>query len=121
MEAVLTFADGRLTGTGRDRIGEFTFSGQYDTAGGKCSWVKHYLGQHLLNYRGFNEGKGIWGTWEYNGGGWQITGGFHIWPEGMADPTQPVLHEEVDLPLELDELEVEKELELVPAIPRGRA
>ena len=27
------------------------------------------------------------------------TGGFHIWPEGMPDPTEPALSEEADLPV----------------------
>ena len=97
MEIVLTFANGRLTGTGCDRVGEFTFTGRYDLADGKCEWVKQYVRAHAIAYRGFNEGKGIWGTWEY---ATAITGGFHIWPDGMADPTQPTLSEEADVPLE---------------------
>ena len=32
MELTLTFADGRLTGDGRDRVGKFTFAGGYETA-----------------------------------------------------------------------------------------
>jgi hypothetical protein len=30
-------------------------------------------------------------------------GGFHIWPEGMEDPTRPSLHEEADLPVSVQE------------------
>jgi len=100
MEAVLAFAGGRMTGEGRDRVGRFTFEGNYDLADGKCKWVKRYVGRHAVRYKGFNEGKGIWGTWELNDAGMTFTGGFHIWPEGMPDPTQPVLAEEADVPVE---------------------
>ena len=96
MEMALTFAAGKMTGSGRDRVGPFTFDGTYNVIDGKCEWVKAYVGSHSINYRGFNEGKGIWGTWDYS----TVTGGFHIWPEGMADPTQPRLEEEADVPVE---------------------
>ncbi|HVK08819.1 MAG TPA: hypothetical protein VM597_08600 [Gemmataceae bacterium] len=108
MEIDLTFAGGRLTGTGRDRVGKFTFTGSYDLADGKCDWVKQYTGAHAIAYRGFNEGKGIWGTWDYVS---MVTGGFHIWPKGMADPTQPTLSEEADVPIEAPPV---VEPELVP-------
>jgi hypothetical protein len=58
------------------------------------------VGRHAVWYKGFNEGKGIWGTWELRDAGLTFSGGFHIWPEGMADPTQPVLAEEADVPVE---------------------
>jgi hypothetical protein len=32
-------------------------------------------------------------------------GGFHIWPEGMPDPTGEHLHEQADLPLTVADLE----------------
>src|SRR3954464_11572481 len=76
MEILLTFAGGRLSGEGRgragklrfrggqDRAGKFSFGGSYDVADGKCAWVKRYVGKHAVRYKGFNEGKGIWGTWE---------------------------------------------------------
>jgi len=105
MELTLTFAGGRMTGSGRDRVGAFTCAGDYKTADGKCDWVKQYVQAHALTYRGFNEGKGIWGTWELVDLGGTYTGGFHIWPEGMPDPTQPVLAEEADIPVEVDATE----------------
>ena len=101
MEMTLTFAGGHLTGEGRDRVGPFTFRGIYDTADGRCEWVKQYVKAHAIPYRGFNEGKGIWGTWELVDLGGVYTGGFHIWPEGMPDPTQPRLAEEADVPVEV--------------------
>jgi hypothetical protein len=100
MELTLTFAAGRLMGDGRDRVGAFTFNGTYNLADGKCEWIKQYVNAHAVTYRGFNEGKGIWGTWEQRDVGSAVTGGFHIWPEGMDDPTQPHMAEEADLPFE---------------------
>lgn len=115
MEITLTFVNGNMTGDGRDRVGTFTFNGKYDVTDGKCEWVKKYVSAHAVDYRGFNEGKGIWGTWEMHWGGAVFTGGFHIWPDGMSDPTQPVLEEEVDPPIELETNDSgERELELVP-------
>jgi len=116
MELRLTFKNGELRGEGRDRVGKFTVRGRYDVADGRCRWTKRYLGKHDVYYQGFNEGKGIWGVWEipsetlpaFN------RGGFHIWPEGMTDPSQPQLSEEADLPLILEELE---EVEVTDAPP----
>lgn len=63
MELRLTFADGNLTGEGRDWVGTFLIKGQYTIADGKCHWTKKYLGKHDVFYQGYNEGKGIWGVW----------------------------------------------------------
>lgn len=117
MEMVITFANGRMTATGRDRVGTFTFDGQYDVVDGKCEWVKQYVNAHGIDYRGFNEGKGIWGTWTLNFMGLSWTGGFHIWPEGMTDPTQPVLEEEADPPLQVD---ISAPTQVPELLPTGR-
>ena len=50
----------------------------------ECHWTKTYLGSHEVFYRGFREGKGIWGTWEIGGGLWG-RGGFHIWPKAAGE------------------------------------
>jgi hypothetical protein len=100
MELRLTFRDGVMEGEGRDRVGHFLIRGRYNVADGHCHWTKRYLGKHDVFYKGFNEGKGIWGVWEipteppYN-----QRGGFHIWPEGMADPTDSHLTEAAELPV----------------------
>ena len=52
MEILLTFAGGRLSGEGRDRVGKFTFEGSYDVADGKCRWVKRYVGKHTVRTPG---------------------------------------------------------------------
>lgn len=95
MELRLTFKRGMIQGEGRDRVGEFLIKGRYQIEDGKCHWSKTYIGRHSVFYKGFNEGKGIWGTWEIPPV-WR--GGFHIWPEGMADPTKPALTESVKRP-----------------------
>ncbi len=102
MELHLTFHDGIMTGEGRDWVGQFTIDGRYTLADGRCQFIKHYLGRHRVYYAGFNEGRGIWGTWDIAAGGAFVAqrGGFHIWPEGMGDPTNQTLSEEADLPME---------------------
>jgi hypothetical protein len=82
MELHLTFAHGNLTGEGSDDIGRFVIRGRYDAQEMECHWTKTYLGAHDVYYRGFREGKGIWGTWEI--GLWG-RGGFHIWPKGAGE------------------------------------
>ena len=109
MELLLTFRAGSITGEGRDRVGPFLVNGTYDLGSGACQFRKAYSKAHALQYAGYNEGKGIWGTWDLEG----LKGGFHIWPEEMGDPTRQVLREEA--PLEFEEpLERIDEPELVP-------
>jgi hypothetical protein len=77
MELVLSFVNGVLSGEGADDVGRFLITGRYDPANRECSWTKTYVGAHDVAYRGFREGKGIWGTWEIS---LLAHGGFHIWP-----------------------------------------
>jgi len=107
MDLTLAFSQGKMTGTGRDRVGTFTIDGTYQLGDGVCEFMKQYVGQHGVNYHGFNEGRGIWGKWELTQHGMTSSGGFHIWPDGMADPTQPTLDEEADIPHEIDIDELE--------------
>ncbi len=101
MELALTFRAGLLRGEGRDWVGKFVLRGRYSVADGRCHWTKRYLSRHDVYYKGYGEGKGIWGVWEIPDS--EISGhqrgGFHIWPEGMPDPSRPALSEEADLPL----------------------
>ena len=105
MDLELTFASGKLGGDGNDDVGRFMLHGQYDEKSLECSWTKTYVGQHDVSYRGFREGKGIWGAWEI---GLFARGGFHIWPkrsgkgEGEAESSEeslPVLEgaDEIEL------------------------
>ena len=118
MEVRLTFRNGVLRGEGRDVVGAFVFAGRYDIADGRCHWTKSYIGKHNVFYQGFNEGKGIWGTWEIPVSPYlpALQGGFHIWPEGMADPSEPELSESAPVPAEDDPIRiVEPFEEPVPA------
>ncbi len=90
MELRLTFRNGVLKGEGRDLLGAFLVTGRYEVGDGQCHWTKRYIGRHDVFYKGFNEGKGIWGGWQIPGHGISpdLHGGFHIWPEGLPDPTE---------------------------------
>jgi hypothetical protein len=95
MDMILTFRKGLIVGEGRDWVGDFVFKGRYQVEDGKCWWTKTYIRKHSVVYQGFNEGKGIWGTWEYSP---TNKGGFHIWPVAMGDPTQDRLAEAIEEP-----------------------
>ena len=90
MDLRLTFANGQMTGDGNDDIGRFWIRGRYDAMSRECHWTKSYLGAHDVFYRGFREGKGIWGTWEIKG---FTHGGFHIWPKPTGDTEAESMHE----------------------------
>jgi hypothetical protein len=94
MDLSLTFANGNMSGDGSDDVGKFVVKGGYDSANRECYWTKTYLGAHNVFYRGFREGKGIWGTWEISN---YSHGGFHIWPrqtgegeENICEESEPV-------------------------------
>ena len=97
MDLHLNFANGNMTGDGNDDIGRFLIKGRYDSASHDCYWTKSYVGAHDVFYRGFREGKGIWGTWQIKLLG---HGGFHIWPlsagEGEAQSESATQAEPVD-------------------------
>jgi hypothetical protein len=101
MELLLTFRKGDMTGEGRDRVGAFVVRGRYTIEDGRCHWTKRYLGRHDVFYSGYNEGKGIWGIWTIAISGQELArGGFHIWPEGMLDPSGSTLSEAAEVPVE---------------------
>lgn len=70
-----------MSGEGADSIGRFLIKGRYDASTLECYWTKSYLGAHDVFYRGFREGKGIWGTWEIS---LFAHGGFQIWPRNAG-------------------------------------
>ncbi|MBI4327249.1 MAG: hypothetical protein HY674_18590 [Chloroflexi bacterium] len=82
MNLNLAFAGGQMTGDGNDDIGRFHINGRYDAATRECHWTKTYVGAHDVFYRGFREGKGIWGTWDI---AIFSHGGFHIWPRAAGE------------------------------------
>src|SRR5215211_4015003 len=96
MDLSLTFADHEVSGDGSDDVGQFVVTGRYDETNGECYWTKTYLGRHDVYYRGFREGKGIWGLWEFPG----ESGGFHIWPLGQEEDEQDHESAEESAPVE---------------------
>jgi len=85
MDLQLSFSNGLIAGTGNDDVGAFVVKGTYDSANRACSWRKRYMAAHTVFYRGFREGKGIWGTWEV-----EVLnhGGFHIWPKAAGEQVE---------------------------------
>lgn len=60
----LRFANGLVSGEGRDMIGRFTFAGEYDETTGEVRMVKQFIGKHQVLYIGRSDGEGsIQGTW----------------------------------------------------------
>ena len=106
MDLQCMFVQGVITASGNDLVGAFVFKGNYETVSGKCSWNKIYKGGHPVYYEGFNEGKGIWGTWliEDKEKSINLKGGFHIWPEGMLVPEDEELVAELELPANIGSL-----------------
>ena len=101
MDLVLTFADHTVSGNGSDDIGQFVITGRFDGTNGECYWTKTYIGGHDVCYRGFSEGKGIWGLWELT----RESGGFHIWPLGQQEGNQD--HESAEEPAPVEALALE--------------
>ncbi len=95
MDLELHFADGLVRGSGTDPVGFFSLRGRYDFQEAEVWWTKSYPGRHDVHYRGFREGRGIWGTWEILEG-WR--GGFRIWPKGIGEGATEKIEEEVPVP-----------------------
>ena len=102
MDLVMTFADQRVSGDGSDDIGRFVINGRFDETSGECYWTKAYIVGHDVYYRGFREGKGIWGLWELP----NESGGFHIWPLGQGEGEQDYESAEEPAPVEAVATEV---------------
>ena len=97
MDLQLTFINGSMTADGFDDVGRFLIKGRYDLTNKECYWTKSYVGAHDVFYRGFREGKGIWGTWEiahFDGGG------FHIWPRQAGEGAQEASADEAKEPVD---------------------
>jgi len=111
MQLHLNFANGTMSGDGNDDIGRFLIKGRYDCPASESYWIKSYVGSHDVFYRGFREGKGIWGTWEI---GILNHGGFHIWPKKAGDSTAAADSEVAAEPVDAIATE-NSEAPLVPA------
>ena len=76
MDLYLGFDEGRITGGGSDRIGQFIVDGRYRPEDGTCLFGKQYLGKHRVIYTGGGTGREIRGRWRI---GRKCTGAFHLW------------------------------------------
>jgi hypothetical protein len=83
MDLVLTFADRMVSSGGNDDFGHFVVAGRFDGIKDECHWTKTYIGEHDVYYRGFRDGKWIWGLWELS----RESGGFHIGPSARKKET----------------------------------
>lgn len=92
----LRFADGGVTGDGRDMVGRFTFGGDYDEATGEVRMVKQYYTveghrRHQVLYVGRPDGEGsIMGTWSI---GSDHTGSFLLRPRLQKPTGDEPIHE----------------------------
>lgn len=86
----LRFADGVVTGSGRDIIGPFVIRGDYE--GGRVQFVKQYLGRHRVVYTGTYDGEGtIHGRWVIGEGTFASEGPFALSPSPrQPDPDAPI-------------------------------
>lgn len=94
MRFQLDFADGKITGSGGDDIGPFSWKGTYDVKTMVVKMTKQYLGRHQVVYEGMADTNGIYGSWSIPP--WS-RGGFHIWPVAGEEEEQEekVVEEEV--------------------------
>jgi hypothetical protein len=80
----LRFEAGCITGEGRDVVGRFTFSGEYDETTGEVRMLKQYIGKHRVLYVGRPDGEGsIQGTWSIG----ELTSGPFLLRPRIAKPT----------------------------------
>lgn len=89
MAMTLEFRDGRITGSGSDPVGAYTWTGTYDTKAETCSLKKTYPGSHSVEYSGYADENGIWGKWAIR----KLSAGeFHIWPKkkGAGDENEEI-------------------------------
>ena len=71
-------------------------AGRFDGTNGECYWTQDLHRRHEVYYRGFREGKGIWGLWELP----NESGGFRIWPLGQGVGEQNYESAEEPAPVE---------------------
>ena len=93
MELELSFKDanevGIISGSGRDRVGDFTIQGRYlKDAVSSCRFSKHYC-SHTISYSGWRDDQRIIGYWLMNG----YSGDFAIWPKALGEQVQLELEE----------------------------
>lgn len=94
MDLRLRFAGGRIDGHGIDDIAPFEIHGSYDADTLDVTFIKVYP-THTVDYRGWRDTRGIWGTWSI---GPHATGGFLIWPGETGEGAIERAQESLDAP-----------------------
>ena len=93
MDIQLDFHNGQVSACGSDIVGEFAFTGTYNTGNGRVLITKQYLNQHHIQYEGWAELQhGIWGLWQIPPG---HRGGWHIRPIGHGTLNGQETHAEI--------------------------
>ena len=85
MSFELNFREGKITGSGGDDVGPFSWEGSYDVLSMAVKMLKSYPAHQVL-YTGMADSSGIYGTWQLS----FARGGFHIWPKTNEREEQAV-------------------------------
>jgi len=77
MNYYLEFDGDTLRANGKDDVGEFELNGGVDKTSFQVKFLKHYIGQHTVDYNGSYDTKlhHIWGQWNI---GDNYSGGFKL-------------------------------------------
>jgi hypothetical protein len=86
-----------VAGKGVDDIAPFVIEGRSDCATSAANWTKEYVGMHRVEYSGIYCQQTICGDWTLN----QLTGGFWIWPQSLAQSEFAQQQGEIEQPLEV--------------------
>lgn len=83
----LNFYGDSFEGLGQDNIGFFLILGNVDRRRDLASWVKQYVGRHVVYYQGALSGDQVVGRWTIPGSfsGNSISDGFAVWPRARND------------------------------------
>ena len=83
MSFELNFRQGKITGSGSDDVGPFSWEGSYDVLSMVVNMLKSYPSHQVL-YSGMADTSGIYGSWQLS----FARGGFHIWPKNNEQEEQ---------------------------------
>jgi hypothetical protein len=87
--------DGKIRGQGVDDIAPFVIDGLFNGATSEANWVKAYVRMHRVRYSGIYSQRAICGDWTLI----QLTGGFWIWPEVVAQSEEVAAQTELEEPV----------------------
>jgi hypothetical protein len=88
--------DGKICGKGVDDVALFVIDGLFNSVTSEANWTKAYVGMHSVQYSGIYSQRAICGDWTLI----QVTGGFWIWPDVVAQSEKVVAQTELEEPVE---------------------